>query len=176
MPVSNAGQAEPGPPPPPQMSQPAPQPRIYSGPPPQVQMYQPSPLMYPQPQPPMYVRQPQWADPVPRPKRPAAELGVLVGGSVLILVVGGLTMALGLFAWAGIFLVPEYSNAPRDEAADRLLASVLFPGPVVALAAAWAGYGILRRLSLRVAGLVLFGAVLLAWLLILAVVAGPVLL
>ncbi|MBP3036257.1 hypothetical protein J2M53_08325 [Arthrobacter sp. zg-ZUI100] len=132
--------------------------------------------MYQQPPPLAYGQQPQWPDPVHRPKRPAAELGVLIGGSVLILVVGGLTMALGLFAWAGIFLVPEYSNAPRDEAADRFLASVLFPGPVVALAAAWAGYGILRRLSLRVAGLVLFGAVLLAWLLILAVVAGPVLL
>ena len=149
MPVSNAGQAEPGPPPPPQISQQPPQGRMYSGPPLQAQMYQPAPPMFQQP-PPAYGQPPAygpWPAPSPRPKRPAAELGILIGGSVLILVVGGLTMALGLFAWAGIFLVPEYSNAPRDEAADRLLASVLFPGPVVALAAAWAGYGILRRLS-----------------------------
>lgn len=159
----------------PPQPQPQPQPGPYQQPQayahPQADPYQQAPAYAYPVQPDVYPQHPQPYAYQQKPGnglRVAGEVAVLVAGSVLMVVVGGFAALFSILFWYGISNPAPGASDSGDD--GTFMASVLFPGPLVALVLAWIGYAVFAVLKRRVGGLIWFSSAVLAWLLAFTVV------
>ena len=137
--------------------------------PPQGQFMQPGrfaqPGWYGPPQPP-----PNYAA-GGKPPRSRAEKPVLVGGSVATFVLGCYSTLVAFVLFINMGMSQGTSYPPGVYEKYVLILVLLFPGPLVALIIAWAGYGVLHKHP--TASLSWFTVFITGWLLVFLLWLGP---